>query len=212
MYRPDQSAVQKEACPIGDLPTGFAVTLPENHPSYYRARYYDPTVGRFLSQDPIGFLGGENFYSYAIDSPLNWRDTRGLQPNKDCPDKGCSIAISCLPTHGTWFSHCTVTTREGSVYTAYDGMPSGSIFLSKLVINKGIGAPPGPNTIFNQPVDCNAIGKVKAAAAENAPENQNNHEAYILFFQNSNTAAAYLADVAGVTPNFPWSAWGAYPY
>ena len=28
---------------------------------YYRARYFDPSVGRFLSEDPIRFLGGINF-------------------------------------------------------------------------------------------------------------------------------------------------------
>ena len=30
---------------------------------YYRARYYDPRLGRFLSEDPIGFWGGVNFYA-----------------------------------------------------------------------------------------------------------------------------------------------------
>src|SRR5439155_10686970 len=32
---------------------------------YYRARYYDPTVGRFISEDPIGFSSGINFYGYV---------------------------------------------------------------------------------------------------------------------------------------------------
>jgi len=34
---------------------------------YYRARYYDPMTGRFISKDPIGFRGGINLYSY-VDS------------------------------------------------------------------------------------------------------------------------------------------------
>jgi RHS repeat-associated protein len=32
---------------------------------YYRARYYDPKVGRFVGEDPIGFAGGVNFHVYT---------------------------------------------------------------------------------------------------------------------------------------------------
>jgi RHS repeat-associated protein len=35
---------------------------------YLRARYYDPTAGRFIGEDPIRF--GPNFYNYANNSPL----------------------------------------------------------------------------------------------------------------------------------------------
>jgi RHS repeat-associated protein len=45
---------------------------------YYRARYYDPMVGRFTSEDPIGFGGGNNFYAYALNSPVNLTDPSGL--------------------------------------------------------------------------------------------------------------------------------------
>jgi len=47
---------------------------------YYRARYYDPTTGRFLSEDPIGFKGGINHYSYVDNRPLNFTDPFGLCP------------------------------------------------------------------------------------------------------------------------------------
>ena len=32
---------------------------------YNRFRYYDPSSGRFVSQDPIGLLGGGNLYAYV---------------------------------------------------------------------------------------------------------------------------------------------------
>jgi RHS repeat-associated protein len=47
---------------------------------YFRARYYDPTVGRFLSEDPSRFSGGINFYAYAGNSLINFADPSGLTP------------------------------------------------------------------------------------------------------------------------------------
>jgi len=46
---------------------------------YYRARYYDPGTGRFLSEDPIGFDGGDaNLYRYVRANPQNLVDPTGL--------------------------------------------------------------------------------------------------------------------------------------
>ncbi|WP_284407511.1 RHS repeat-associated core domain-containing protein, partial [Acidovorax sp. SUPP3434] len=45
---------------------------------YNRFRYYDPAVGRFASQDPIGLMGGSNAFAYA-SNPLGWIDIFGLQ-------------------------------------------------------------------------------------------------------------------------------------
>ena len=44
---------------------------------YMRARYYDPQLGRFVSEDPIGLAGGINVYVYAGDNPVNGRDPSG---------------------------------------------------------------------------------------------------------------------------------------
>lgn len=44
---------------------------------YNRFRYYSPEVGRFVSNDPIGLLGGENLFAYA-PNPIMWVDPLGL--------------------------------------------------------------------------------------------------------------------------------------
>jgi RHS repeat-associated protein len=45
---------------------------------YYRARYYNPSVGRFISEDPAGFSGAVNFYAYSGSGPTNASDPLGL--------------------------------------------------------------------------------------------------------------------------------------
>jgi len=45
---------------------------------FYRSRYYDATLGRFISEDVERFNAGPNFYNYVLGSPLNWVDPLGL--------------------------------------------------------------------------------------------------------------------------------------
>jgi RHS repeat-associated protein len=46
---------------------------------YYRARYYDPRIGRFISEDPMGYGAGDvNFYAYVGNNPVNGNDPSGL--------------------------------------------------------------------------------------------------------------------------------------
>jgi RHS repeat-associated protein len=45
---------------------------------YYRARYYDPQVGRFISKDPIGLGDGPNVYAYVQSNPITQKDPSGL--------------------------------------------------------------------------------------------------------------------------------------
>lgn len=45
---------------------------------YYRARYFDPAIGRFVSEDPKGFEAGINFYEYAGSNAINVNDPSGL--------------------------------------------------------------------------------------------------------------------------------------
>jgi RHS repeat-associated protein len=44
---------------------------------YYRARYYSPTLKRFISEDPIGLAGGFNTYAYVEGNPVSANDPSG---------------------------------------------------------------------------------------------------------------------------------------
>jgi RHS repeat-associated protein len=47
---------------------------------YFRARWYDPVVGRWLSNDPIGISGGLNQYTFCFNNPVNYVDPFGDEP------------------------------------------------------------------------------------------------------------------------------------
>ncbi len=50
---------------------------------YSRGRWFDPNLGRFISEDPLGFRGGDaNLYAYVWTSPGMYRDPTGLYPFK----------------------------------------------------------------------------------------------------------------------------------
>jgi RHS repeat-associated protein len=60
---------------------------------YYRARYYDAELGRFISEDPIGFKAGINFYAYVGNNPINANDPSG----QVCSSAGGST--TCTPPY-----------------------------------------------------------------------------------------------------------------
>ena len=65
----------------GSLTNPFRYTGREFDPEtglyYYRARYYDQTTGRFVSEDPLGLTAGTNFYKYADNDPVVFKDPTG---------------------------------------------------------------------------------------------------------------------------------------
>lgn len=64
---------------------------------YSRARWYDPKVGRFISEDPIGFAGGDiNLYVYVRNQPLIYRDPKGLYPGGDVLNPGILASLGGL--------------------------------------------------------------------------------------------------------------------
>ena len=78
---------------------------PETGLYYYRARYYCPDCGRFLSTDPVGYEAGFNLYTYTLNDPLNNTDATGLNPGIDRRAdnafkavRSCTASTSCTRT------------------------------------------------------------------------------------------------------------------
>ncbi|MFC1758296.1 RHS repeat domain-containing protein [Planctomycetota bacterium] len=65
---------------------------------YYRARFFDPTTGRFISQDPIGFAAGDtNLYRYVGNNPLDYVDPSGNLAMTECAFvKNATKAVNTL--------------------------------------------------------------------------------------------------------------------
>lgn len=88
--------------PACDIPIGFAgafgVLREPNGLYYMNARYYDPTVGRFLSEDPLGLGGGDlTLYSYAGNNPVVFVDPSGLCASNSVIRGQCNYSPAIAP-------------------------------------------------------------------------------------------------------------------
>ncbi len=100
---------------------------------YYRARWYDPQQGRFISEDPLGNRGGLNLYAYAADSPTNLVDTLGLQNTPPQPAPQPSLLQTLRDYAVTiWYTGVPISvgstsaTTAGPLYGAAQVVPAGT--------------------------------------------------------------------------------------
>ncbi len=67
--------------PDHDLYLGFAAGLHDKDTGFIHFGYreYDPSIGRFITPDPIGLAGRDgDIYGYCLDDPINFHDRVGL--------------------------------------------------------------------------------------------------------------------------------------
>ncbi len=63
---------------------------PETGMSNFGRRYYDPTLGKWLTQDPLGLKAGPNLYAYCINNPMTHLDLYGLLDQENKSDRSVS--------------------------------------------------------------------------------------------------------------------------
>ncbi len=67
---------------------------PETELYHVRARTYNPTLGRWIQRDPIGYAGGVNLYEYVEGQPTTGLDPVGLLVGFPAPTL-CSTPPGC---------------------------------------------------------------------------------------------------------------------
>ncbi len=80
---------------------------------FYRARYYNPAIGRFMQTDPIDYEDGLNVYTYVQNNPVRWADPYGLLTGVEEAAGVCTITgwsgwgFGGYMTAGGTFVSCT---------------------------------------------------------------------------------------------------------
>ena len=122
-----------KATSAGTIPTfGYTGREPDaTGLMFYRARYYDPTMGRFISKDPAGMPDGVNRYAYVSNNPTNATDPSGmaLETPWDVFNVGVgavSLANNVRQGNWGWAAVDAIGLGYDSVATAVPFLPAGA--------------------------------------------------------------------------------------
>jgi RHS repeat-associated protein len=149
----------------------------------YRFRYYDQNVGRFLSEDPLGFGGGPNFYAYVTNDPVDIVDPFGLKGRRRPPIPPPPVPNPLPNAIGRAYDAFSDCANNITVKCSLPAAPTGNPFNPPRGPKGDMGVTPNEGTLpipqFSDPLahNCDCLKQHPMAALDSRfqfePGNQN---------------------------------------
>ncbi len=167
---------------------------------YNRHRYYDPAIGSYINQDPIGLMGGVHKYKYAASNPFRFLDPLGLDYGLGVDPAGAGgnghTSLYFQSQNGQWYKYdqgASGATSSGGNY----GFLSGQDATAAVEI-KPIDYPPDGVKIYKSEKD----NKIENCALMSQNSHNSGEKKYNLYSNNCTDAAVDVLSCAGIiTPN-----------
>lgn len=183
--------------------------------SYYKARFYSPSLGRFLQTDPVGTVDGLNQYAYVGNNPVNRTDPSGAIAETawdvfNLAIGGASLAYNLSNGHYGWAAVDAIGLTYDGIATAIPFLPAGA--------SAGLKAYRGGRSVANSIAVGSDVAKVSKAAdtiAKGAStteramtEGTRIHRAVDDAVNLSSSATSYLRGAngrTGIKPDVVWN-------
>jgi RHS repeat-associated protein len=114
------------------------IEIPGARSYYYKARVYDPGMGRFHQTDPVGYSSDVNIYAYVTNDPINWNDPSGLRIYTNtvngitavCDSQGAATQSLPDDADDNWGTTASPNTFSGNCVYSFDGhFTDGGVFV-----------------------------------------------------------------------------------
>ena len=148
--------------------------------SHYRARYYSSKAQRFVSEDPLGLLGGVNVYSYVTNNPISFTDPQGLD-----------VTVTMYPGAGS-FNHVGVGINTSKTVGLYPAPTANSVAIGMGLNVDGFVHPDLRQPLPGQTITIPTTPKQDAAMLAVINQGLANFPRYNLFRYN---CAVFVQDV-----------------